>query len=57
VGVGTCDPAPPTLFLSHLLTIRMAIARIVRAIPNRNVTVPSAAVTTTVAMDMLLTER
>jgi hypothetical protein len=52
------DQAPPTLFLCHhLVTIRMAIARIGRPTPNRNVTVPSAAVTMTVAMDMLLTER
>jgi hypothetical protein len=53
---GTYDPAPPTLFLSHLVTITMAIARIGRA-TNRNATVPSAAVTMTVAMDMVMTER
>ena len=54
---GTYDLAPPTLFLYHLLTIRTAIARIGRSTPDRNVNVPSAAVTMTVAMDMLLTER
>jgi len=57
VGVGTYDPAPLTLFLSHLLTIRTAIARIGHPTANRNVTVLSDAVTMIVAMDMLLAER
>jgi hypothetical protein len=57
MGVSTIGLGPPTLFLSLLVTPKMVIVRIGRAVLNQSVTTPIAATITIVAMDMFMTER
>jgi len=52
----TYDLIPPSLFLSLLVTVMIAIAGIGRATLNQNVTAPIAATTTIATMDMDMTE-